>query len=326
MSFPRYPKYKASGVQWLGEVPEHWEVCRARQLGRFTSSGIDKKLVDGEQRVQMFNYLDVYRSESKVLKQCEELMWTTAPAEKVRDHSVRVGDILLTPSSETNDDIGHAAFISECGESVVYSYHLIRFRTEAEALAPFITYCFNALPIRSYFESVCTGTTRMVLVREDFQNAPFALPPLPEQTAIAAFLDRETSKIDALVAEQRRLMELLKEKRQAVISHAVTRGLPPEASAKAGLNPVSSSEASAKKDAPLKDSGIDWLGQVPAHWEVLEVKRVSSFITSGPSVVRQADCKLLSLILPRFTFSRMSDALAVQMKGAGSSLWASIYS
>ena len=88
------------------------------------------------------------------------------------------------------------------------------------------------------------------------------LPPLPEQTQIAAFLDRETAKIDELVAEQRRLMELLKEKRQAVISHAVTRGLNPH--------------------APMKPSGIAWLGDVPEHWEFRNVKSVSSFTTSGP--------------------------------------------
>ncbi|MBK8119483.1 MAG: restriction endonuclease subunit S [Sulfuritalea sp.] len=87
-------------------------------------------------------------------------------------------------------------------------------------------------------------------------------PPLSEQTQIVAFLDRETAKIDELVAEQRRLMELLKEKRQAVISHAVTKGLNP--------------------NAPMKPSGIEWLGDVPAHWEVRRVKSVSAFTTSGP--------------------------------------------
>ena len=84
----------------------------------------------------------------------------------------------------------------------------------------------------------------------------FAFPPLPEQTQIATFLDRETAKIDGLVAEQRRLMELLKEKRQAVISHAVTQGLNPQ--------------------APMKPSGVKWLGDVPAHWEVLPIKRIVS--------------------------------------------------
>jgi type I restriction enzyme S subunit len=99
------------------------------------------------------------------------------------------------------------------------------------------------------------------LAREKAYEVQLAVPPPAEQTQIAAFLDRETAKIDALVAEQRRLMELLKEKRQAVISHAVTRGLNPH--------------------APMKPSGIEWLGDVPAHWEVMPLKRDLDFLTSG---------------------------------------------
>lgn len=255
MSFPRYPKYKASGVEWLGEVPDGWEVKRARAVGVFSSSGIDKKSVDGEQAVQMFNYLDVYKSPDKILRYSEDLMWTTAPASKVAEHSVVLDDILLTPSSETADDIGHAARVTSVPPNILYSYHILRFRKGVGFDASFVTHCFNAVPIRSYFESVCTGTTRKVLVRDDFKNAPFAIPPLPEQTAIAEFLDRETGKIDELVAEQRRLMELLKEKRQAVISHAVTKGLNPH--------------------APMKPSGIEWLGDVPVGWAVKPLRWAS---------------------------------------------------
>ncbi|HOE41823.1 MAG TPA: hypothetical protein PLB25_09380 [Rhodoferax sp.] len=90
------------------------------------------------------------------------------------------------------------------------------------------------------------------------RNILLGMPPLPEQTQIAAFLDRETAKIDALVAEQRRLMALLKEKRQAVISHAVTRGLNP--------------------NAPLKPSGIDWLGNVPEHWEMKPLRMIANVV------------------------------------------------
>lgn len=256
MSFPSYPNYKPSGVEWLGDVPEGWEVKRARAVGVFSSSGIDKKSVEGEQAVQMFNYLDVYKSPAKTLRYSDDLMWTTAAASKVVEHSVSTGDILLTPSSETADDIGHAARVESVPPNIVFSYHLLRFKKRESHDAAFLTYCFNAAPVRSYFESVCTGTTRKVLVRDDFKNAPFAIPPLAEQTAIAEFLDRETGKIDELVAEQRRLMELLKEKRQAVISHAVTQGLNPH--------------------APMKPSGIEWLGDVPKHWAVVCAKRVAS--------------------------------------------------
>ena len=247
MSFPRYPEYKDSGVEWLGKVPAHWEVIRARNLGVFSGSGIDKKTVEGEQPVELFNYLDIYNSIDKTLPYSPDLMDTTAPAEKAVEHAVRRSDILLTPSSETSDDVGHAARVLDMPEGVVYSYHILRFRGTDSTEPAFFTYSFNAAPTRSYFASVCTGTTSMIFGARSFKSAPVAKPPLPEQTQIAAFLDRETAKIDELVAEQRRLMELLKEKRQAVISHAVTKGLNP--------------------DAPMKPSGIEWLGEVPAHWD-----------------------------------------------------------
>jgi len=101
---------------------------------------------------------------------------------------------------------------------------------------------------KGYIDVLCNKSTIAHFTAEKVASVPVPIPPLPEQTAIAAFLDRETAKIDALVAEQRRLIELLKEKRQAVISHAVTKGLDP--------------------DAPMKDSGIDWLGEVPGHWDL----------------------------------------------------------
>jgi len=107
------------------------------------------------------------------------------------------------------------------------------------------------------------GLTRVGLGQHELENVEFALPPLPEQRAIAAFLDRETAKIDGLVAAQQRLIELLKEKRQAVISHAVTKGLDPK--------------------APMKPSGVEWLGEVPEHWEVKRLKQVVAVpITDGP--------------------------------------------
>jgi type I restriction enzyme, S subunit len=114
------------------------------------------------------------------------------------------------------------------------------------------------LPIKlaTRIDNLCTANTQKNISMDDIPKLILTRPPLPEQTQIATFLDRETAKIDALVAEQRRLMELLKEKRQTVISHAVTRGL--------------------NLDAPMKPSGIEWLGDVPEHWEVLPAKRVSS--------------------------------------------------
>jgi type I restriction enzyme S subunit len=119
------------------------------------------------------------------------------------------------------------------------------------------------MALRNYILVICPSVReRAPRFRfETFRDITLPFPPPAEQTAIAAFLDRETGKIDALVAEQRRLMELLKEKRQAVISHAVTQGLNPQ--------------------APMKDSGIEWLGKVPKHWTVATVRRIIEWIEQG---------------------------------------------
>jgi type I restriction enzyme, S subunit len=121
---------------------------------------------------------------------------------------------------------------------------------------------FDSTYVKSCVAVRANGLTRVGLGQYEIDNLELPFPSPTEQTQIAAFLDRETAKIDDLVAQQRRLMELLKEKRQAVISHAVTQGLNPQ--------------------APMKPSGIEWLGDVPEHWEVRRVKSVSTFTTSGP--------------------------------------------
>jgi type I restriction enzyme S subunit len=248
MSVPTYAEYKDSGLDLIGQVPTHWNVIQAGRIGRFTASGIDKKFKDGEAIVRLLNYLNVYNSVDKIIDESTGFSITSASDDKIVEHSLRRGDVCFTPSSETANDIGNSAVAMTDLPDVVYSYHLIRFRPEKLIDTSFSRFVFNAQPIVRQLSLACKGTTRQILTRDDFQTLLIPIPPFAEQSAIAAFLDRETAKIDALVAEQRRLIELLKEKRQAVISHAVTKGLNP--------------------DAPTKPSGIPWLGDVPAHWEV----------------------------------------------------------
>jgi type I restriction enzyme S subunit len=136
-------------------------------------------------------------------------------------------------------------------------------RSKPELLYPeFLDWLLRTVEFRGQGEASMYGAGGQKRVPDDFvRDFRAAFPPAHEQVAIAAFLDRETAKIDALIAEQERLVALLKEKRQALISHAVTKGLDP--------------------NAPMKDSGIEWLGQVPAHWDILPIKRDIAFITSG---------------------------------------------
>jgi type I restriction enzyme S subunit len=246
MSFPRYPKYKDSGVEWLGQVPEHWEVKRLKRACHVFPSNVDKKTYADETAVLLCNYTVVYYND--VITAGMEFMPATASAEQIEKFTLRTGDTIITKDSETADDIAIAAYVPADLPGVVCGYHLSMVRPLEGTVGVFVKRLFDSVYARAIFEVLANGLTRVGLGQHELDNVELPFPPAAEQSSIAAYLDRETAKIDALVAEQERLMELLKEKRQAVISHAVTKGLNPK--------------------AVLKPSGVEWLGDVPSHWKV----------------------------------------------------------
>lgn len=249
MSFPRYSKYKDSGVEWLGDVPEHWEVGQSRRL--FAQR--KERIREGDQQLTASQKYGVISQ-----KRFMEL------------EDQRVVQVLLDPGIlkhvEPNDFVismrSFQGGIEHCEERGCISSAYVMLIPGEQVEARYFKYLFKS----STYIQALQSTTNLVRDGQAMRFENFALVPLPrvplvEQSTIAAFLDRETAKIDALVAEQRRLVELLKEKRQAVISHAVTKGLNPH--------------------AKLKPSGIDWLGDVPAHWAVCSVRRIIVRIEQG---------------------------------------------
>ena len=236
MSFPRYPAYKDSGVEWLGEVPGHWDVRKARWLCEI------KKRIAGELG--------------------HEVLSITQQGIRVRDLESNDGQISMDYSKYQLVEVGDFAMnhmdlltgyvdIAEVPGVTSPDYRVFSIRNSAICHDKYLLYLFQMGYRNRIFFAYGQGSSQLGRWRmptEQFYELAFPLPPATEQTQIAAFLDHETAKIDALVAEQRRLMELLKEKRQAVISHAVTKGLTP--------------------DAPMKSSGIEWLRDVPEHWRV----------------------------------------------------------
>ena len=239
MSFPRYPKYKDSGVEWLGEVPEHWGL---------------KPLWTAFSRVKRTGFQDeellsVYRDLGVIPKASRKDNFNKPSDDLSVYQLVDVGDLAINKMKAWQGSVA----ISEHRGIVSPAYFV--FNAIHQDISRYLHYLMRS--VRYITGYLCNSKGIRVgqwdLQPELHSCMPLMFPPLPEQTAITAFLDRETAKIDELVAEQRRLMELLKEKRQAVISHAVTKGLNP--------------------DAPMKPSGIDWLGDVPEHWEVGNLKR-----------------------------------------------------
>ena len=259
--FKPYPAYKDSGVEWLGEIPAHWEVRRLKTIAAVQLSNVDKKSLEGQESVLLCNYTDVYYNER--ITADLDFMAATATPEQVRKFSLCMGDVLITKDSESWTDIAVPAVVGEDLEGVLCGYHLAHIRPEPRCYGPFLARAFSAIGPRDQFQIAANGITRFGLGGDAIRTGVFAMPTEPEQRAIAAFLDRETARIDALVAKKERLIELLQEKRTAIITRAVTKGLDP--------------------NVPMKDSGVEWLGEIPAHWGAKRLKQTVPELLSASS-------------------------------------------
>ncbi len=221
---------------------------------------MDKHKVEDEKPVRLCNYIDVYNNEYITFDL--DFMEATATVEEIRRFNVEEGDVLVTKDSETWNDIAVPAYVASQLDNVLCGYHLAQVRTKRNLYdGQYLFRAFSARGINDQFRVEATGITRYGLGKYGFENAFFLVPPIREQQAIATFLDRETSRIDELIAKKERQIELLQEKRSALISHAVTKGLDP--------------------NLKMKDSGVEWLGEIPEHWEVKKVKNVVLKIGSG---------------------------------------------
>jgi type I restriction enzyme S subunit len=244
MSFPRYPEYNDSGVEWLGEVPAHWEVHPMRNVVATSRAAVEP----AEMRDGMVFHYSIPAVQASGTGEIED--GASLQSNKLLISEVQVLISKLNPRKGTVCIAGPQEFLTVCStEFVPLIPRTIRLK--------YLSYIVQASGFRSRLESMVESVTRshQRVEPRDILNMPIVVPSSEEQACIESFLDSETAKIDALVAEQERLIALLQEKRQAVISHAVTKGLNP--------------------DAPMKDSGVEWLGEVPAHWEVTTVKRVA---------------------------------------------------
>ena len=250
--FRRYPDYKESGVDWLREVPAHWEMKRLKAIAAVQLSNVDKHSEEGQVQVKLCNYVDVYYNDFITAEL--DFMNATATPDQVRRFRLRVGDVVITKDSESWTDIAVPAVVAEDLADVLCGYHLAHIRPAPGLDGRFLARQFAAIGARDQFHVAANGITRFGLGGDVIRGSVFAVPPIDEQRAIAAFLDRETAKIDALVARKERLIELLQEKRTALITRAVTRGLDP--------------------NVPMKDSGVEWMGEIPSHWQTARIKRL----------------------------------------------------
>lgn len=252
----RYPRYAPSVSPWLGDLPAHWKTRRLKFVAASRPSNVDKKTVEGEIPVRLCNYVDVYKNH--YITPDLDFMQATADPAEVAKFRLRRGDVLITKDSEEWNDIAVAAFVTQDFDDVACGYHLSQVRPRARVVdGEYLFRAFGASGVSEQFQVAANGVTRFGIAAGAIGDVTFPVPPLDEQQAIAAFLRRETAHIDALIAKNQRLIELLQEKRTTLIGHVVTKGLDAK--------------------APMTDTGVPWLGEVPAHWHVQRLKYAVTF-------------------------------------------------
>jgi type I restriction enzyme, S subunit len=251
-----YPAYKDSGVEWLGEIPAHWGVKRIAMVAQKITNGYvgptrDIFVDDGIRYLQSLHIKHGEIRFNKPYYVTEE--WSNAHAKSI----LQEGDILVVQTG----DIGQCCAVSKkfagCN---CHALIIVQLRQEFGSgfyLSKFLRSDYG----RNALQCAQTGALHPHLECGKLREIKVLLPPPVEQNEIINFLDHETARINALIAKKKRLIELLQEKRAALISHAVTKGLDPT--------------------VPMKDSGVEWLGEIPAHWRVMKIALAAKKITNG---------------------------------------------
>ena len=237
-------------LDWTKTLPDGWQVKPLRAVADSMVSNVDKLVSDDEIPVRLCNYTDVYHNE--FIGPDLDLMHATASAQEIERFGLSVGDVLVTKDS----DIGVPALVVETADDIVCGYHLALLRPRETIHGAFLFRCLQARPVQVQLELAANGVTLFGLPKSGIRDARVPVPPLPLQRTITDYLDRETARLDALVAAKQRLLTLLAEKRRAVVTRAVTRGLDPH--------------------VPRRDSGVPWLGEIPVHWDVWKIGHLAS--------------------------------------------------
>jgi type I restriction enzyme, S subunit len=253
--FKLYSEYKESGIKWLGKTPQHWTVRRLGSTITSCQNGVWGEEPDGFRDVVCVRVADFNRVTLKV--ELDEPTLRSIEQRVLAARGLRSGDLLLEKSGGGENQPVGAVVLFDHASPAVCSNFVARMTIAPGHHPRYQTYLHSAL----YAQRINTRHIKQNTGIQNFDSASYlsevvALPPQSEQRAIAAFLDRETSRIDELVAKKERLIDLLQEKRAALITRAVTMGLDP--------------------NVPMKDSGIEWLGEIPTHWNVLKTKFIAA--------------------------------------------------
>ena len=262
MNLPPYPKYRPSGVEWIGDVPEHWEVKRLK----YSASINDEVLAETTDPDLELSYVDIGSVHPvNGITSTEEMVFEDAPSRARR--IVRDGDTIV---STVRTYLRAIAPVHDPAPNTIVStgFAVVRPRSVSPRFMSF------ALSEPGFIEAIVArsvGVSYPAVNASEIGMLPIPIPETAEQQAIADFLDHGTAKIDTLIAKQRTMIERLKEKRAALVTRTVTRGLPPDAARAAGLDPY----------PKFKSSSVEWIGDVPEHWNIFPLKQHYRVINGG---------------------------------------------
>jgi type I restriction enzyme S subunit len=252
--YQAYAEYKDFGVMWVDQIPGHWETSKLRYLFSFGKGLTITKENLTDEGVPCVNYGEVHSkfgfevSPEKHTLKCVDYGYLKSSSNAL----LKNGDFVFADTSEDIDGSGNFTQLTSDSDAFA-GYHTIIARPEDRKCTRFLAYVFDSVEFRTQIRTAVKGVKVFSITQAILRNADIWLPTYKERDQIANFLDHETLRIDLLIEKQQGLIALLKEKRQAVISHAVTKGLNP--------------------NAPMKDSGVEWLGEVPEHWVVAGFKK-----------------------------------------------------
>ena len=257
MQFKQYPSYKNSGVEWLGEVPEHWTVLKNRHIFNFSKGlSITKENLQ-ESGIPCVSYGEVHSKFGfEFNPEIDDMKFVSEEYLKTSKNCLlNSGDFIFADTSEDFEGSGNFSYLNSKSQ-VFAGYHTVIARLKFSHNPRFFAYVFDSNAHRKQIQTQVKGIKVFSITQGILKDIYSWLPPIDEQQKIVLFLDTETARIDNLISKQEKLIELLEEQRKSIISHAVTKGLNP--------------------NAPMKDSGVEWLGEVPEHWKIGRLKNLLS--------------------------------------------------
>jgi type I restriction enzyme S subunit len=276
-----YPNYKPSGVKWIDDIPEHWDIMKLKYVSDIMVSNVDKKSNENEKDVSLCNYVDVYKNE--FIDKSIKYMEATANESEIKKFHLIYDDVIITKDSEDYKDIAKPAYVKENIQNLVCGYHLAIIRSNPNyTKGGYLFRLFQSKKFNAQFTVAANGVTRYGLGLDAVTNCYIPIAPISEQNKIKEFLDNRTSAIDSLIEKKQRSIILLQEEKTALIDETVTKGLNP--------------------NVKMKDSGIPWLGEIPVHWDKKKMKYMVDYIKghafktdlfqpTGTPIVKASDIK-----------------------------------